>query len=87
MPYYGMIAYNMKLKKGDKNKAFLFFVIYLVFVYFINPLVDGNYFYLKHRPVFPDLPDYIYLPGAMLFTYVLFCAGEWVFMRVQKRQP
>lgn len=83
LPFYTMLAYDIKLKTGDKNKAFYWFLIYLIFVYFFNPLVDGNYFYLKHKPLFSFLPDYIYLPGVMLFTYALFSIGEVVFLRVQ----
>lgn len=84
MPFYGMIAYDMRLKKEDKNFAFLCFLGYFVFVYFFNPLVDGNYFYLKYRPIFATAPDYIYLPGALLVTYILFSLGEWLYERYQK---
>ena len=85
LPYYGMISYNEKIEKGDKKKAFLWFIAYLVFIYFFNPLVDGNYFYLKYKPFLSDLPDYIYIPGSMLFTYGLFSLGEFLFLKFGRR--
>lgn len=85
MPYYGMIAYDIKIKKGDKNKAFFWFLIYLTFVYFFNPLVDGNYFYLKYKPIFAFLPEHVYLLCSMLFTYVLFSIGEIIYFKVQDK--
>lgn len=76
LPYYMMIAYGMKVKKREHRMAFGWFVAYLLFVYFFNPLVDGNYFYLKYRPLFAGWPDYLYLPAVLLVTYLGFWIGE-----------
>lgn len=76
LPYYMMIAYGMQIKKGDALHAFFWFFVYLVFVYFFNPLVDGNYFYLKYRPVFSTWPDALYLPATLLVTLAGFLLGE-----------
>lgn len=83
LPFYGMIAYNEKFRKRERNKAFPWFILYLAVAMSVNALVDGNYFYLKHKPVFDFLPNIIYVPLAILFTYVLFTLGEWVYIRVQ----
>ena len=85
LPYYGRIAYNQIIEKGDKNKAYKWFIVYLAFIYIFNPLVDGNYFYLKYKPFLSDLPDYIYIPGSMLFTYGLFSLGELIYIKFGRR--
>ena len=84
LPFYGIIAYNMKIKTMDSLKVFPWFVLYVAVAYFVNMLTDGNYFYLKHKPIFADLHDVFYIPISLLFTYVLFAAGEWVYKKVQK---
>ena len=85
LPYYMMIAYGLQIKKGDRNTAFGWFTTYLAFVYFFNPLVDGNYFYLKYRPVFAHWPDYVYLPAALAVTYLGFWLGERWYLFIQQK--
>ena len=84
LPFYGIIAYNMKIKTMDSLKVFPWFVLYVAVAYFVNMLTDGNYFYLKHKPIFADLHDVFYIPISLLFTYVLFLAGVWMYRKVQK---
>lgn len=85
IPYYGMIAYDIKIEKGNKNNALIWFLVYLAFVYFFNPLVDGNYFYLKYKPILAFLPEPLYLFGSVVFTYILFSLGEIIFLKVQDK--
>ena len=85
LPYYMMIAYGLQIKKGDRNTAFGWFTTYLAFVYFFNPLVDGNFFYLKYRPVFARWPDYVYLPAALAVTYLGFWLGERWYLFIQQK--
>lgn len=87
LPFYAMIAQGARLRKGDKNTVFKWFLVYLVFVYFFNPLVDGNYFYLKHKPFLKDVSDVIYIPFVILLTYALFSLGEALYMKVQVSLP
>lgn len=84
LPFYGMIAYEEKIIKGDRNKVFPWFIIYLAVAMGVNALVDGNYFYLKHKPVFDFLPNIIYVPLAILFTYLFFSLGEWSYKKIQQ---
>lgn len=84
MPFYGMIAYGEKIKPRDSLKVFPWFVLYVAAAYIVNRMVDGNYFYLKHKPVFGSMPDIFYIPLSLLFTYVLFLAGERLYRKVQK---
>src|SRR5699024_6074598 len=84
LPFYGIIAYNMKIKTMDSLKVFPWFVLYVAVAYFVNMLTDGNYFYLKHKPIFAGLHDVFYIPISLLFTYALFAAGEWMYKKVQK---
>ncbi len=51
------------------------FLLYFIFVYFFNPLVNGNYFYLKYRPFFAEWPDSIYIPFVLIFTLLIFIIG------------
>lgn len=68
LPYFGYIAYGWRPSFKSLGRAYLWFVIYFFFVYFLNPLIDGNYFYLKYRPLFNDWPDYIYVPAVLGVT-------------------
>lgn len=81
---YGILIHDMKLRPGSQNRAFIGFLIYLSLVVLINPLVDGNYFYLKHKPVFAFLPDYIYIPLVSLATYAYFLLGNKFHLLVQE---
>ncbi len=85
LPYYMMIAYDLRIRRRDYRKALLYFTLYLIFVYFFNPLVDGNYFYLKYRPFFSSWPDYIYLPAVLLVTSLGFYLGEKWYIYIQDR--
>lgn len=57
LPFFAYIAYGWRPTKRGMIKAYVFFLLYFVFVYLFNPLVDGNYFYLKYRPFFHEWPD------------------------------
>lgn len=90
VPYYGMIVYDMEIKTKDRNLVYFWFLVYLVAVMIINPLVDGNYFYLKHKPIFAKAPHGLYLIGLIIFTYFLFTIAEYLYLKVQvkiKGQP
>lgn len=84
LPFYGMIAYGERVKKGDKKIAFFWFLAYLVTAISVNHLVDGNYFYLKHKPIFGFLPDAIYIPLLVLFTYLFFTLGYYLYTKIQQ---
>jgi len=84
LPFYGIIAYNMKIKTMDSLKVFPWFVLYVAVAYFVNMLTDGNYFYMKHKPIFAELHDIFYIPLSLVFTLMLFMAGEWMYKKVQK---
>lgn len=73
-----MIAYDFRVRKEDKKMPFLLMMGYMVVVYFINPLVDGNYFYLVMRPFafLNGLPDILYLILCAIITFILFSVAE-----------
>jgi len=75
LPFFSAIAYNWRPTLPALFKAYGWFLIYFFFVYFLNPLIDGNYFYLKYRPLFGQWPDYLYVPAVLIFTFLLFCIG------------
>lgn len=85
LPYYMMIAYGMRVKKGDAVRAFGWFVLYLAFVYLLNPLIDGNYFYLKYRPFFAHWPDWQYLSAVLLVTAGGFFLGDRWYRFMQEK--
>lgn len=84
LPYYAMIAYQYTVDTKDRNTAFKWLVGYTIFCLILNPLVDGNYFYLKHKPIFSNLPNLIYVPLLLVFSYVLFMVIEQVYKKVEK---
>lgn len=83
LPFYGMMAYDARLGRNDHRRAFSWFLVYLAAVLIINPLVDGNYFYLKHKPFFGSLSNEVYLVLVLLVTYLLLYLGSLLYFRVQ----
>lgn len=83
LPYYGIIAYGSENKKEDKRVAYAWFLLYLSVAYLVNPLVEGNYFYLKHRPFFQNQPDPIYILLILLVTYLLFSMGNRLYNKIE----
>lgn len=86
LPFYGMIAYDMRIKWNNRNYAMKWFLVYLIGVMIINPLVDGNYFYLKYRPLpfLQDWPYWIYIVTVIIVTYILFTIGEFIYLKLQQ---
>jgi len=78
LPIFAAVAYDWRPSKIAAFKAYGWFLIYFFFVYFLNPLIDGNYFYLKHRPFFDFLPDYIYVPGVLIVTLGIFILAHYL---------
>ena len=80
LPWFAYIAYGWKPKLKALKKSSLIFLIYFVFVYFLNPIIDGNYFYLKYRPFFKTWPEYIYVPflviGTLLGFYLAYTLAD-----------
>ncbi|WP_163969329.1 YwaF family protein [Oceanobacillus halotolerans] len=85
LPYYGYIAYRWRPNRKGFVRAYTIFLTYFFFVYFLNPLIDGNYFYLKYRPFFSEWPDYLYVPSVLIVTLVGFYAAYRVVTRKEKK--
>lgn len=85
LPYYGLIAYKMTLKTTYRPTIIKYFLIYFVIVAIVNPFVNGNYFYLKDKPIFPTTPNIIYYPAAVVASILLFFIIEKIFLTIQKR--
>ena len=85
LPFFAAIAYDWKPTFKSLIVAYGYFLLYFTFVYFFNPLVDGNYFYLKHRPFFSHWSDAVYIPVVLIATFTLFLTGFGVFKGIEKR--
>lgn len=83
LPFYNLIAYKIRLRSRERNIAFMWLVIYTIAIYFFNPLVGGNYFYLVDKPVMDFLPDLIYIPLMWAASYILFMIIEFIYRRVE----
>lgn len=86
LPYFGYLAYEWRPQLKDMFRVYGYFLLYFVFVYFFNPIVDGNYFYLKYRPFLHDLPDYIYVPGTLIVVFIGFFVAYKVVELIMKRK-
>lgn len=75
---FAAIAYDWRPKLALAIKAYGWFLTYFFFVFFLNPLINGNYFYLKYRPFFDYLPDYIYIPATLIATLGIFILGYYL---------
>jgi hypothetical protein len=51
-------------------------------VYFLNPIIDGNYFYLKYRPFFKEWPESIYIPFVVIGTLIGFYTGFKIYTKL-----
>lgn len=78
LPIFAAIAYDWRPNFPSLLKTYAWILLYFFFVYFLNPLIDGNYFYLKHRPFFGHWPDSIYVPVVLAATFLIFLIGYGV---------
>jgi len=85
MPYYSVIAYQNKLQTTGRNKAFMWIIIYTIAMYFFNPLVGGNYFFIVDPHLFGFLPDIIYIPLMWGVSYFLFMVIEFIYKMIEPR--
>lgn len=72
---YGYITRGYRISNRDIPKALRAFFAYFVFVYLFNPLVDGNYFYFKEKPLVGDMPDLMYVPLCLAVSFLLIILG------------
>ncbi len=75
LPVFAAIAYKWRPTFKGALKAYGWFLLYFLFVYTLNPLIDGNYFYLKYRSFFVDLPESLYIPLVLVATLAIFLLG------------
>lgn len=85
LPFYGMIAYNYNVQASARKSVIQWFLVYFVFVALFNPIVNGNYFYLRDKPIFSSVPNIFYYPGSILVSILLFFIIEQVFRLVQSK--
>lgn len=85
LPIIAAITTEWRPTLPELFRAYGWFLIYFFFVYFLNPLIDGNYFYLKHRPFFGHLSDTQYVPLVLFATFVIFLIGYYVSRLIEER--
>ena len=79
LPFYMIIAYQIELKTSDKYIAYAWLSLYVISVYYLNPILGGNYFYLVNKPILKNLSDPVYLVGVYIVSFLLFSIGEQIF--------
>lgn len=72
---YGRITRGYRISNRDLPTALRAFFIYFIFAYLLNPLVDGNYFYFKEKPLVGDMPDLMYVPLCLAVSSLLITLG------------
>ena len=72
LPWFAHISYGWRPRPKELKKTSIYFLIYFAFVYTLNPIIDGNYFYLKYRPFFKEWPEPIYIPFSVIVTLLGF---------------
>jgi len=77
LPWFGHIAYGWIPNKEGLKRSMVLFLGYFLFVYLLNLIIDGNYFYLKYRPFFTKWPEHIYVPFIVSFTLAGFYFAYW----------
>lgn len=75
LPPLAMATGHWRPTKEGLRRAYLWFLVYLGAAWAVNRLVDGNYFYLKYRIVFQQMPEGLFLLFLAVFTFLLFSAA------------
>lgn len=65
-------------------QAYLVFVVYFFFVYFLNPFVGGNYFFINNRPFFHDMSEAMYVTVNLTGTLAGFLAVYFIIRLIIK---
>lgn len=78
LPVFAVIAYGWRPTIPALWRSFGWFLAYFALVLAVNPLVGGNYFYLRDRPLLHDLPSPLYEIGSVAVTLLLFWIGYLV---------
>lgn len=86
IPYFAYIAYGWRPSWKGVIRTYLIFVVYFFFVYFLNPLIDGNYFYLKYRPFLNDWSDFLYNTGTLIVVLLAFIIVHFVVKKIGKNR-
>lgn len=84
LPLFAAIAYGWRPSFEGLRRAWVWFLVYFAVVIVVNPLVDGNYFYLKHRPLLKGLPSPAYEILAVVVTLVGFWLGYVISRRISR---
>lgn len=82
LPWFAYIAYGWRPTYRKFKQSSMYFLIYFAFVYFLNPIIDGNYFYLKYRPFFKEWPESIYIPFVVIGTLIGFYTGFKIYTKL-----
>ncbi len=85
LPAYAWITTGWRPTTRALWWAWGWFLAYLSLALVVNRLTGGNYFYLRDRPFFGDLPLALYLPVAVTATLALFWLGYAVARLVGER--
>ncbi|MFC7403235.1 TIGR02206 family membrane protein [Citricoccus sp. GCM10030269] len=81
VPIYAGIAEGWRPTRAGLWRSYRWFLVYFVAILGVNRLTDGNYFYLKYRPFFQELPDPVYWLAACAATLALMGLGYQVSRR------
>lgn len=86
LPFFAMVVYDFRIQKADKQLPFILMMVYMMIVYVINPIVNGNYFYLVKRPFafLNGMADSLYLILCAVVTFVLFSVAEICYNRLSE---
>lgn len=86
LPFFAMVVYDFRIQKADKQLPFILMMVYMMIVYVINPIVNGNYFYLVKRPFafLNGIADSLYLILCVVVTFVLFSVAEICYNRLSE---
>lgn len=78
LPVFAAIAYGWRPTIPALWRSFGWFLGYFAVVLGVNALVDGNYFYLRDRPLLHGLPSPFFELLAIAVTLALFWVGYLV---------
>lgn len=86
LPFFAMVVYDFRIQKADKQLPFILMMVYMMMVYVINPIVNGNYFYLVKRPFafLNGMADSLYLILCAVVTFALFSLAEICYNRLSE---
>ena len=76
VPIYMTVVEGFRPTLQSFKRVFIWTNIYMIFIFFLNPVIGSNYLFIAHKPNFPTLLDVLspwpwYVPQLELAGFAI----------------